>query len=101
MDEWPIWLIGVLVLVIAGVGSVVVVRNRSRRAGRDEAVAGARAALEAAEVSRDACHGTVPEADQLFDRAHLIISGSTGASGARQAAELADRADRLWQAANG
>lgn len=101
MDNWPIWLVGVVVLVVAGVASVVMVRNRVRRSGRDDAFAGARAALAAAEVSRDACPRQVPAAEALYQQAVLIVAGSRGAAAADRAAELAGQADRLWQRKGG
>lgn len=101
MPMWLVWVVGVVVLVVAGMGSVVQVRNGSRRAGRQEAVSTARAAIASAQVSRDASSHDVPAADELLDRATLMLADNAGADAADQAAALAGKADLLWQAASG
>lgn len=98
---WLVWVIGVVVLVVAGMSSVMLARNRSRRAGRAVAVSRARAAIESAQVSRDASSRDVPAADELLDRATLMLADDAGVDAADQAAALAGKADLLWQAGSG
>ncbi|MGI8417895.1 MAG: DUF6403 family protein [Nakamurella sp.] len=98
MPMWLVWVIGVLVLVVAGMGSVVLAGNRTRRAGVEVAVSTARAAIASAQVSRDASSHDVPAADELLDRATLMLANDAGTDAADQAASLAGKADLLWQA---
>lgn len=100
MLTWLIWTIGVLVLVAAGLWSTLVVRSRARRTGTDDATSVARAAVASAEVSRDACRRRIPTADELLQRATLMLADHPGAADADRASALAARADRLWQAAD-
>ncbi len=101
MPMWLVWVVGAVVLVVAGAGSVVLARNRSRRGGVDVAVATARAAIVSAQVSRDASPHDVRAADELLERATLMLAEHAGADGAKQAAALAGKADLLWQATSG
>lgn len=96
---WLLWVVGAVVLVAAGVVVVYVPRRRGQDLDRRVAWSSARAALDAAAVSRDAAAHPVPEADELFTRAELLAARRGGAAAAAQVADCATRADRLWRAA--
>jgi hypothetical protein len=57
--------------------------------------------LDSAAISRDATSHSVPEAEDLFARAELLIASQGGTAAAVEAAGCAARADRLWQEAAG
>lgn len=95
--DWLIWVIGVLVLVVAGFGAAYLSRRRVRHLYVGSAWATARSAIESAGVSRDAARGDHPEADALLARAELIAADHGGARAADEVAELAERADLLWR----
>ncbi|MFI7546925.1 DUF6403 family protein [Actinoplanes sp. NPDC049599] len=99
MSSWPIWVVGVGLLVGAGFAAVAVPRWRAGELHRRTAWSAARAAIGTAAVSRDACPVPVAEADQLLARAELIAAGRGGHAAARTAAGYARRADDLWRAA--
>ena len=99
MSSWPIWLVGVVLLVGAGFAAVVVPRLRVGDLHRRTAWSAARAAIGTATVSRDACPVPVAEADQLLSRAELIAARRGGRAAAQSAAEFAQRADTLWREA--
>jgi hypothetical protein len=95
----PFWLVGVLVLVVAGFAAVLVPHRRAVTERRRTAWSDARAAIGTASVSRDASPVRVPEAEQLLTRAELVEARRGGAAAAADAAGLARRADELWRAA--
>ncbi|MBK1783589.1 DUF6403 family protein [Prauserella cavernicola] len=97
--SWLIWLVGGVVLVAAGVASTLLPRLRARDLRRRTAWSTARAAIDSASVSRDACQDQVAEAEQLLARAESIAADRGGAGAADEAAALAERADRLWREA--
>ncbi|MEU9510112.1 DUF6403 family protein [Micromonospora sp. NPDC048170] len=92
-----IWLVGVVLLVGAGLATTLLPRRRERVQERQTAWSTARVAIDSATVSRDAAATRVPEAEQLLARAELIAAGRGGVSAARTAAEHATEADRLWR----
>lgn len=98
---WLIWAISVVVLAVAGLASILVVRNGSRQGGTDDATSVARAAVASAEVSRDGCGREIPVADELLQRASMMLADNVGVADAKQASALAARADQLWRAAGG
>ena len=83
-------------LLVAGAWPVLHVRRRTTRRLRSASEFTARAAIEAARVSRDSDPRTVPEAEELLSRAELLLASSAGADAADRATELARDADRLW-----
>ncbi|PXY33522.1 hypothetical protein DI005_09350 [Prauserella sp. PE36] len=97
--SWSVWLVGGVVLVAAGVGSTLLPRLRARGVRRRVAWSTARAAIDSATVSRDACAARVAEAEQLLARAESIAADRGGVLAAEEAARCAERADRLWRAA--
>jgi uncharacterized protein DUF6403 len=99
MTSWPIWIVGVVVLAGAGFAAVAVPRLRAREVHRRVAWSTARAAIDTAGVSRDACPVPVAEAEQLLSRAELIAAGRGGRAAARTATECARQADALWREA--
>jgi hypothetical protein len=100
--SWLIWPIGGLLLLAAGVLTVLLPRLRARTLVRATAWSSAHAAIDTATVSRDASPVRVGEAEQLLTRAELIAAARGGRSAARAATECAQRADRLWrEATNG
>src|SRR5687767_12340703 len=100
MSSWWVWVVGAVLLIGAGFLAVVLPRRRSGALERRTARSGARAAIDTAAVSRDACPVPVAEADELLNRAELILAGRGGHAAARTAAECAQQADRLWRAAS-
>jgi hypothetical protein len=98
--SWVVWAAGAMLLIAAGFLAVAVPRRRSGALERRTAWSGARAAIDTATVSRDACPVPVAEADELLSRAELILAGRGGRSAARSAADCARQADRLWRAAS-
>jgi hypothetical protein len=96
---WLGWLAGGMVLLAAGFVAVVVPRRRADALIRRTAWSAARAAIDTASVSRDACAVVVAEADQLLARAELIAARRGGRDAADTAADCARRADRLWREA--
>ena len=99
MSSWPIWTVGVVVLLGAGFAAVVTPRLRAGARQRRTAWSAARAAIGTAGVSRDACPVPVTEAEQLLSRAELIAARRGGRAAARSAAACAERADALWREA--
>jgi hypothetical protein len=99
MSSWPVWTVGVVLLVGAGFAAVVVPRLRAGELRRRTAWSAARAAIGTATVRRDACPVPVAEADQLLARAELIAAGRGGREAAQTATGYARRADDLWRAA--
>ena len=99
-SSWPVWLIGCVVLLAAGLATALVPRWRAREQTLEGAWLAAHAAIDSATVSRDAATTPSVEAEQLLARAEAISSGRGGRSAAREAASLARRADELWRAAN-
>ncbi|MER7277133.1 DUF6403 family protein [Dactylosporangium sp. NPDC000244] len=91
------WLIGAIVLVVAGFAAAYVPRVRTTARQRAAAWADARAAIAVAGVSRDAARERVAAAEELLGRAESIAAGQGGAGAAREAARCARAADRLWQ----
>ncbi|EHR60573.1 DUF6403 family protein [Saccharomonospora cyanea] len=96
-SSWLIWLVGGLLLVAAGVASTLVPRLRARDVRRRTAWSTARAAIDSAAVSRDACPAPVAEAEQLLARAETIAAERGGVAAAEEATRCAERADRLWR----
>ncbi|PXY19383.1 DUF6403 family protein [Prauserella muralis] len=96
---WLGWLAGVLGLVAAGFGAVLLPRRRARAGGRATAWSTARSAIDIAAVSRDACPARVAEAEHLLARAESLAADRGGVAAAHQATEYARRADRLWRQA--
>lgn len=96
-----VWVVGVVLLLVAGFAVVYLPRARSRALGERTAWSAARAAIGSAAISRDAATTDVPEADDLFARAELLAAGGGGADAAREATGCAERADELWRAAAG
>lgn len=94
-----LWVVGVVLLVVAGFVVGWLPRARARARSRRTAWSAAQAAIESAAVSRDAVPADVPEAEELFARAELLVAGGGGAAAAEEAADCAERADRLWQEA--
>jgi uncharacterized protein DUF6403 len=97
--SWLIWPIGGVLLLAAGVLTVLLPRLRARALVRRTAWSSAHAAIGTATISRDASPVRVGEAEQLLTRAELIAAARGGHAAARAAAECAERADRLWRAA--
>ena len=96
---WLIWLIGIVLVFLAGFGAVLLPRRRADAADRRTAWSAARAAIDTAAVSRDAAAGRVAEADQLLARAESLAADRGGRAAAETAADCARRADRLWRSA--
>lgn len=96
-----VWVVGVVVLVAAGVVGTYLPRSRARWVGRRTAWSAARAAIVSASISRDAAAREVLEAEELLSRAELLVAGGGGVAVAREAAGCATRADRLWREAAG
>jgi hypothetical protein len=97
--EWFGWLIGVVVLAVAGFAASLLPRRRAQAVASRTAWSAARAAIETAGVSRDAVPVEVPEAERLLMRAELIAARRGGPMAAESAAEFARQADQLWRAA--
>lgn len=95
---WVIWLTGGVLLVAAGTAAGLVPRWRAREHDRRVAWSAARAAIDSAQVSRDAAAHPVAEAERLMRQAELVAAAGGGADAARLAARYAERADRLWRA---
>jgi hypothetical protein len=93
-SSWLIWGVAGVVILVAGFGVALVPRLRARASDREVAWSTARAAIESAAVSRDAC------ADRQAAAEAIVVNGG-GARAARTATEHAERADRLWRAAAG
>jgi hypothetical protein len=99
MTSWPIWIVGVVVLAGAGFAAVAVPRLRAGELHRRTAWSAARAAIETAGVSRDACPVPVAEAEHLLTQAELIAGRRGGRAAAQTATGYAEQADSLWRAA--
>jgi hypothetical protein len=97
--SWLIWLLGAVVLLACGFGVAFVPWQRTRDLRRRTAWSRAHAAIASACVSRDACPGAVPEAEELLTRAESIAADRGGVTAAGTVADLALRADRLWREA--
>ena len=95
--SWLFWIIGALVLIVAGFAMSYVARRRARALHTRSAWAAADAALASARISRDASAVDVESADDLLGRAELIAADRGGPSAAREAELLAARADRWWR----
>jgi len=98
---WLIWVLGAVLLLAAGFGSVYLPRLRARDLRRRSAWADARAAIDSAGVSRDACPDEVAEAERLLRRAEHLAAAGGGAAVAEEARGCAERADRMWRVAAG
>jgi hypothetical protein len=98
---WLIWLVAAAVLLAAGFGVAFLPWWRAHDLRKRTAWSRARAAVDSASVSRDACRGAVPEAERLFARAESIAGERGGVKAAGMVADLAERADRLWREARG
>jgi len=98
--SWLIWLIGVVLLFVAGFAAVLLPRRRANELDRRTAWSAARAAIDTAGVSRDAAPARVAEAEQLLARAESIAAEHGGRAAAESAADCARRADRLWRSAD-
>ena len=96
-----IWVLGAVLLVAAGFGATYLPRRRDRALRLRTAWSTARAAIDSAGVSRDACAASVPEAEELLHRAELLAAARGGVDGAEEAARCAERADRMWREAAG
>lgn len=99
--SWLVWLGGGAVLLVAGFAAAVLPRRRAHDHGRRLSWSTARAAIDAASVSRDAAPRPVAEAEQLLTRAQALAADRGGRAAARSATEYARRADQLWQASTG
>ena len=99
--SWLIWLVGAAVLLAAGFGVAFVPWWRAHDVRKRTAWSRARAAVDSASVSRDACRASVLEAERLFARAEAIAADRGGVRAAGMVADLAERADRLWREARG
>ncbi len=97
--SWLIWLIGLVLLLLAGFGAALLSGRRVGDLRRRTTWSSAHAAIASATVSRDACRESLPEAEQLLARAELLAADRGGADAARMAARSAERADRLWREA--
>jgi hypothetical protein len=100
-SSWLIWGVAGVVILVAGFGVALVPRLRARASDREVAWSTARAAIESAAVSRDACADRQAAAEEALARAEAIVVNGGGARAARTATEHAERADRLWRAAAG
>jgi hypothetical protein len=100
-SSWLIWAVAGVVILAAGFGVALVPRLRARASDREVAWSTARAAIESATVSRDACADRPDAAEEALARAEAIVANGGGARAARTATEHARRADRLWRAAAG
>lgn len=98
---WMVWTIGALVLLAAGFWTAYAPRRRAAGLRAREAWSMARAAIDSAGVSRDACPVDVRAADELLHRAELIAASGGGPRAADEAEGCARRADRLWREAAG
>lgn len=101
-SSWPIWLIGVLVLALAGFATTFVARRRARDLRVRTAWSSARASIQRATISRNGLPGgELPagnvEAEDLLSEASLLTAARGGLDAAHTAGELADRADALWR----
>jgi hypothetical protein len=99
MSSWWVWPVGAALIAAAGYAAVWVPRRRAAAAERRTAWSAARAAIDSAGVSRDACTVAVPEAEQLLSRAELVAGRRGGRTAAESVARDANRADQLWRAA--
>ncbi|WFE29615.1 DUF6403 family protein [Solwaraspora sp. WMMD791] len=99
--SWLWWLGGGVVLAAAGFGAAVLPGRRAYDHGRRITWSTARAAIDAAEISRDAAPRPVAEAEQLLARAQALAADRGGRTAARAATDYARRADRLWRATAG
>jgi Family of unknown function (DUF6403) len=97
--SWPIWLIGCIVLIVAGFLTAFGPRWRARAYTQEAAWSTARAAIDSASISRDASETRVIEAEQLLARAETIAADRGGRAAALTATGYAERADTLWRAA--
>jgi Family of unknown function (DUF6403) len=95
---WPIWVIGCIVLIVAGFLAAFGPRWRARAYTQDAAWATARAAIDSASISRDATKTRVVEAEQLLAQAETIAADHGGRAAAHTATGYAERADQLWRA---
>lgn len=98
---WVPWVVGVVLLVVAGFAGAYLPRVRARGLDGRVAWSAARAAIGGAAVSRDAAPHEVAEADELLARAELLAAARGGVVAAREAVDCATRADRLWREAAG
>ena len=98
---WLMWSAGVVVLLAAGFAVAFLPWGRARDLRRRTAWSRARAAVESASVSRDACPVRVPEAEDLLARAEAVAADRGGVQAAGVVSDCAERADRLWREARG
>lgn len=96
--SWLVWCGGGAVLLVAGFAAAMLPRHRARQQDRRIAWSTARAAIDAAEVSRDAAPRLVAEAEQLLTRAQALATDRGGPTAAHAATDYARRADQLWRA---
>ncbi|SFW79951.1 DUF6403 family protein [Amycolatopsis australiensis] len=96
-----VWVVGAVVVVVAGSTAVAVPWWRDRALRRRVAWSAARAAIGSAAVSRDAAGGRDAEAEQLLARAETLAAGHGGVRAARAARDCAHRADTRWRAVTG
>ncbi|MGW5050360.1 DUF6403 family protein [Actinokineospora sp. NPDC004072] len=96
-----VWAGGLVVLLIAGFWAVYGPARRAGALRARTAWSAARAAVEAAAISRDACPVEVGEADELLRRAELITAARGGHRAAEEAERCARAADRMWRRAAG
>lgn len=96
-----IWLFGALLLVTAGFATSYLPRRRARDLRLRTGWSSARAAIDSAGVSRDACATTVPAAEELLGHAESLAAAGGGVDAAEEATRSAEQADRLWREAAG
>ncbi|GAA2690301.1 MULTISPECIES: DUF6403 family protein [Actinosynnema] len=94
---WMVWLLGSVVLVIAGFSAAFVPRARASARSAEVARSTALAAIDSAAITRDAGNWYCPEAERLLARAELLMANRGGTASARVAADCARRAERLWR----
>jgi Family of unknown function (DUF6403) len=97
--SWLIWLIAAVVLLASGFVGAFLPWRRAQELRKRSAWSRARAAIDSASVSRDACLVTVPDAERLLARAESIAADRGGAKAAGMVSDCAAHADRLWQEA--
>ncbi len=97
--SWLIWSIAAVVLLASGFAAAFLPRWRAQELRERRAWSHARAAIDSASVSRDACPVAVPEAELLLARAESIAADRGGAKAAGMVSDQAERADRLWREA--
>lgn len=99
--SWMVWTLGTAVLLAAGFWTTYAPRRRAALLRSREAWSAARAAIDSAGVSRDACPVDVDAAHELLRRAELIAAAGGGRRAADEAEDCARQADLLWRQAAG